>query len=106
MQEISEAVLLSDIGSRDLPPNVTTNKQEFIAKNASSSELYVEERSGEALLIYLNMEGAQGEPVRVVFDTGAGVCLWTQQTILQGYTVRLKNTRRYWGSNGIHTMCC
>ena len=30
------------------------------------------------------MEGAQGQPVRVVFDTAAGVCLWTQQTILQG----------------------
>ena len=42
-RKISEAILFSDIGSGDLPPNVTTDKQEFLANNACTSEFHVEE---------------------------------------------------------------
>ena len=66
--------MLSNIGTGELPSHVTTNKEEFLSNNPLTLQFQVEERPGEA----------RGQPIRVVFDTGAGVCLWTQQTILRG----------------------
>ena len=67
-----------------LPAIVTTDMTQFMKDNCDTDAQVVEKRDGDAVLIYFDMQGADGKPIRVVFDSGATICLWTQDVFTKG----------------------
>ena len=81
---LAEAVMMVTNGQNGLPPCVTTDWDGFLATNQSNDTHLVEQREGDAVLIYLDLYGNNNRSIRVVFDGGATVCLWIQDTIFSG----------------------
>ena len=89
--KLTEAVMMVTNGQNGLPPCVTTDWGGFLAANQSTDTHLVEQREGDAVLIYLDLHGNNNQSIRVVFDGGATVCLWIHDTIFSG---------RRWHNNG------
>ena len=85
-QQVTEAIMIAaeNFMGTQLPANVTTDMTQFMKDNCDTDNQVVEKRDGDAVLIYFDMEGADGKPIRVVFDSGATICLWTQDVSTKG----------------------
>ena len=79
-------VLLNQQRDRsDLPDCVTYSKEKFYKENnPDHPEDIVDRTQGQSIYLYLDLHGHKGQSVRVVFDSGATVSLWLEQTIRDG----------------------
>ena len=69
----------------DLPECVTYSKEKFYRENNSvHPEDIVDRTQGQSIYLYLDLHGHKGQNAPIVFDSGATVSLWMEQTIMDG----------------------
>ena len=69
----------------ELPDCVTLDKNKFLEQNAPAHPTDMVDRTqGQAVYLYIDLYGNHGKSIRTVFDSGATVSLWLNQTIMEG----------------------
>ena len=68
-----------------LPDTVTTDRTKFMdGLKANGHTAVVDHTSGPPVYLFLDMHGENDHPVRVIFDTGASISLWTASAVKDG----------------------
>ena len=70
---------------KDLPDTVALSEVEFLdGLRKEGHTTVIDNTSGAAMYLFLDMHGDNNLPVRVIFDTGASISLWLATAVQDG----------------------